>query len=744
MMPPKETDHFSRAARRERRAPAWANFQSVSGRRPGSMLLRGLGLGLALGLGLTAALSTSGVFDSSARADQLSVEERESETGYTAVEELSYEAIVEATDGYMAGLRLRVALHNNANTARDAVLSLALPRGAELDGLRIARDDAWTDGKEAIIHHDPDRRDPGTIYVRQLEARRAGELASVEVVAFGLPSGKTTQIELALRVQPTLHGDRWELELPERGPAAVALAADRRVLVKQLKKGEAFSVDERDNAGAPFVITSARDTVTVAWPAHLVDTDEFEGRLEIMPGPAGFDDGEVDVYVRLGQTVAPRPDHIVLAVDRSRSTKARLQRETIRLSDALLDAMPKATTFDAIGFDRRVERLLITTADRAPTVRDAAARRSLQATLEANVRGQGTDLAAALADAAGRARQSGAKRPMILVVTDGMLPLSLDADAVYETVREAWGRRRLPEILFVVDDPMLMKLGLSPSHPVARVAARLGARISLETLSTLQPTRAIDLLAAPQVLGQLSFDLPENVTLHDPPPSGLVAGSYARLRGHYVGTPPTSIEMHGTLGGKATTRKLTAQSRVRRPAALAASTDGEVDVIAAEGFARPPWYESGQQRTARQSIQQAGRGGRDVKGYLDRKIFRNYLTTRVLPRARVCYNHALQRDAMQAGRVELTFEIGKGEVMLAGHGDTDLEQDDPKLVECLVEAAWALDIPAGKLDDKVYLLNYPLRLIPPETGEVAGEVEGISEEMMKLLLGHPNDLPSAE
>ena len=92
--------------------------------------------------------------------------------------------------------------------------------------------------------------------------------------------------------------------------------------------------------------------------------------------------------------------------------------------------------------------------------------------------------------------------------------------------------------------------------------------------------------------------------------------------------------------------------------------------------------------------------------------------------------------------VTLELEVGKGEVMLAGHGETDLEHKDPKLVECLVEAAWALDIPAGKLDDKIYIVNYPLSLIPPEPGDAAGEVEGISEEMMKLLLGHPNDEPA--
>lgn len=676
---------------------------------------------------------------STASADQLAVEERDGETGYTAVEELSYEAIVEASDGYTATLRLRVALLNNARTARDAVLSLALPRGSQLQSMQVARDGNWVGGLEAAIHHDPDRRNPGAVYVRQLPSAGRGRLPAAEVVAFGLAPGLTTQVELTLVVHPRMRGDRWELELPARGVELRSLSADRRVLVKGLKKDESFAVDDKDNAGAPAIVSSARDTVTVAWPARLQARAPLEGRLEVMPGPPGFDDGEVRIYVRLGQTDAPRPDHVVLAVDRSLSTTTRLQRETQRFAASLLDALPPSTTFDAIGFHRKVEPLLITTAERAPKVGDAAARRSLLANLEANVRGQGTDLAAAIGDAAGRAKRRGAKRPMIVVVTDGMLPYSIDGKAVRTALQESWGRGPLPEILFVVDDPMLLRQGLEPTHPVARVAAEIGARISLETLESLQPDRALDLLASPRVLGDLSFSLPENLKLRDPTPAGLVAGGFVLLRGDYVGTPPTEVGLRGSFAGRAIDRKLKPLTMPRRPEALAASTEGDPAESAAEGYVRPPWFAVEDQRTAEQSIAQTSRGQYEQKGRLDKRIFRHYLTTRVLPRARVCYNHALQRDRSQAGRVELTFEVGKGEVMLAKTGGVELELKDPKLVDCLVEAAWALDIPAGKLDDKIYLVNYPLHLVPPAEDEVSGEIEGISEEEMDLLLGDSND-----
>ncbi len=63
-----------------------------------------------------------------AHADQLSAEQHDGERGYVAVEELSYETIVDASNGYSATLRVRTAMHNSSRSARDTVASFALPR----------------------------------------------------------------------------------------------------------------------------------------------------------------------------------------------------------------------------------------------------------------------------------------------------------------------------------------------------------------------------------------------------------------------------------------------------------------------------------------------------------------------------------------------------------------------------------------------------------------------------------------
>ena len=668
------------------------------------------------------------------QADQLAVEQREGEEGYTAVEELSYEAIIEASDGYAADLKLRIALHNNSESARDVVHSIALPFASQVTGVSVARDGVWTPGKATDRHTKAARRDPGSVYVRALAPSSKSDIPGAELVAFGIDAGATVQVEVAVRVYPQLRGDVWELDLPARGVHNVALAGERRVILRGLGKGEAFSIDGTPNGDKKYMVTRPEDGVTVSWPSHLKAKKTVEANFEVIPGPAGFDDGEFRLYLRLGQTASMKPDHVVVLLDRSRSTDGEMDRAALRMVDGLFDALPGNTTFEALAFNRRVHPLT----DERPKlgkVGNKADRKALQASLAAQARGQGTDLKEALREAGNRARKAKGKT-LIVVATDGMFPSRMSARDIDAAFDKAKGRKR-PEVLFVVDEPMLQRKGIDPNHPVAKAAAAVGARISLEAMDQLHGERAKGLLGAPRVLGGLGVTLPKNAELTDAVPHGLVAGSFVLLRGRYVGKAPNAIKLRGHFGDRSVERSVKATTMASMPEALAATTAGDLDDVVAEGMTRPPWYRHRQEQDAMRGITRAGRHGYEQKGYLDQKIFRYYLTTRVMPRARVCYNKALTRHPEQGGRVVLEMEVGKGEVMAARTKTAELETGDAKLVECMAEAAWSLDIPAGKLDDQIYRLNYPLRLVPPEDGKSVGKVTQLSDDVMELLLGSP-------
>jgi Mg-chelatase subunit ChlD len=671
----------------------------------------------------------------SARADQLDVEVREDEPGYQPVQELSYEVFVDtgSEHGYAAQLKLRIALHNGAASERDAVHTVALPRTAELVGLSVATGGEWKSGGATVVRDEAGRRDPGTVWVRPIEPDRLGGLPGAEIVAYGLRPDSTVQVELTMRVVPSLRAGRWEIDLPARGNDLSRLAADRRVLVRGLPSGQSFWVDDSPNGDKPVMVTAPSDTVTVAWPARFAERGALVGRYDTMPGPAGFDDGRFRIVLRVGESATAIPDHVVFVLDRSRSTAPRMHREALRVIEKMLDALPASTTWDAIGFARTTEPLLATAPVKA---RDAGARRELAAALDANRRHQGTDLAAALAEASRRAQSTGKKKkPLVVVITDGMLPSSMTPASIRRGFDDMHARGRLerPDVLFIVDDP-LFERGLSADHPVAAVAAELGARIGLKTLSEVPDDGVLELLAAPRVLGDLDVALPPNMLLDRDPPAGLVAGSVAVLQGHYLGKAASRVVVRGRASGKKVQQKLKAHRGQAEPAALVAVTAGTLGDAVAEGFVRPSWHRSRQQRIARQGIAQSGRRSQQ-RGYLDDKIFRNYLTTRVLPRARVCYNHAVTRDLTQGGRVVLEMEVGKGEVMAARVKSSALLFDDATLVACLTEAAWALDVPAGKLDDSIYVVRYPLVLTPPKSDRAQAKVERNQDEVLQILLG---------
>lgn len=667
-------------------------------------------------------------------ADQLDAEVHDDESGFNPIEELSYEVFVEASReaSYDATVRVRVALHNGSGSERDAVDTLALPASAELVGIAIARDGVWHDGAITDVADDGVRREPGTAWVRTFEPDRPGGLRAAEISVFGIPSESTVQVELRLRVFPTLRFGRWELELPSRGRELRSLANDRRVLVRGLPAGQGFWVDDASSGGEPVMTSAPDESVMVAWPARTDEKGTLLGRLDVSPGPAGFDDGRFRMVVRLGDSPTRTPDHVTFVFDRSRSTPARMHSDAQRLIERVLDGMPAGATFDAIAFARTAVPLV---GDKLARARDASARATLARALDDNAREQGTDLATALDLAAQRIRKDqGSKRPMIVVITDGMLPASLGAGELRKRFDAAIGDGPRPELLFVVDEPMLERSGLPATHPVAVVAATLGARISLESLARLSETAAARVLAAPRVLGDLAVELPGNVVLDAPLPSGLVAGSVLVVRGRYVGKAPKEATVRGRLGEREITHKLKAHAAPGEAEAWVASLGVALGDLTDDGFARPPWHRLRQQRAALAGIAQSGRG-RELRGYLDEKIFRTYLTQRVLPRARVCYNRALVQRPEQDGRIVLEFEVGKGEVMLARARVDRLTWDDKTMMDCMSNAAWALDVPAGKLDDTIYVVRYPLRLVKPAHPGDTGRIERGRDDPLEVLPG---------
>jgi hypothetical protein len=677
---------------------------------------------------LLAALTsiTSVLSASKASADHLVCRPHDEDPGWTPITEIAYEVFVEPGAGLESTLRLRSTLINESAADEDAVLTLALPRGAELVGLRVARGGRWSDDAATEIRAHADGQAPfGSVYARQRDAAAPGGLPMVEVVAYGVEGGATIQLEVEARVLPTLKGDRWALDLPRRARKDATLSNERRVLVRDTPR---FWVDDTASGTPPVITTRANDVVTVSWPARGRKGASLSGRLETTRD--GFGGGTFRLNLQLGEGAPLNPDHVVLLVDRSLSTDGALSSHLGVLMEHLSERLPRGTTFDALAFARGVDPLLDaptapgadgdTSFPRPSPARldDAQARLRAERALLDLDRAQGTNLKEALVAAIDRLAASKSRDPLILVVTDGMFPMSVPPDEVAEAVTRALGSRTRPDFLFLVDDPLVHERGLDPNHPVAHFAARLAARVTTQRIGDLVGNVGVDLLAAPKVLGELDVRLAGGGTFLDPVPHGLVAGSIVLLEGRYDGQAPSRARIRGKIGKRSVGTNIDARRRSAvAPAFVASTADTDLATAIARGFLLPKWHRGHMAEEAKLGVARGAVGEYDREGRLDAAIFKRYLRQRVLPRARVCYAQALVRNQLQGGRVVFDYEIGKGEVMRSTLADHELGSPDAELLDCLAEAAWKLAPPKAAMDGQVYRVRYPLTLTPPEDGK---------------------------
>jgi hypothetical protein len=234
-----------------------------------------------------------------------------------------------------------------------------------------------------------------------------------------------------------------------------------------------------------------------------------------------------------------------------------MHREAMAAVAGLFDALPAGLTFDAISFARKARPLLPEAAPGAaplwPDVHDKPARERVAALLDAGSREQGTDLAAALALVGQRIKLRDASPPAGPRHHRRHAPARRRPGPLGQVFSDSLGKRRgdRPELIFLVDEPMLVRTGIAAEHPIAQLAAGLDARISLANLAQYGrdggEAFARNLLRAPGVLRDLRSAARPQAVLEDSPPAGLVAGNAVVLAGTYTGGAP-SVRVRGKLG----------------------------------------------------------------------------------------------------------------------------------------------------------------------------------------------------
>ncbi|MGB1701041.1 MAG: hypothetical protein ACPHRO_13875, partial [Nannocystaceae bacterium] len=390
-----------------------------------------------------------------ASADRLLVEPDPRARGYVPIEELSHEVLVEPGEGFDATMRVRTALYNASNSTVDFVHLVALPEDAELIGVRTARDGVWS-GDSVVRSPATPRSVPPldemgvaafSAFATTLDTRDA-KLAAAKVFGWGIESGETVQVELVVRVRPTLRGSRWTIDLPRRGEQQVI--HDRRgILVRGQNGARKFWVDGQASTGK-LVDTRGADGATVAWAATLGRGRGLLGHAEAIPNTSPTKPGGMlRVYLQAGTQPHQAPDHLSFLLDASGSVRGGLLMDASSAARRLMASTDHALTVDALAFDRETVPLFpgAVPVTSAPNLHDSVQRAGL---IDAPPRA-GTDIVGAL-DQALRRLPPEAQAPAIVVFSDGMFPRVDEAntEALVELLRAT---SRSPQIIFVIDDP---------------------------------------------------------------------------------------------------------------------------------------------------------------------------------------------------------------------------------------------------------------------------------------------------
>jgi hypothetical protein len=668
-------------------------------------------------------------------ADRILVEPDPRERGYIPVEELSHEVLIEPGQGFDATMRVRTALYNASSTRVDFVHLLALPHGAELVGLRTARDGVWSE--DEIVESAPrgvpslrvDDADVTTFaaFATALDTRGA-DLAAAKLFGWGLESGETVQVELVVRVRPRLRGSRWSLDLPRRGEQQVI--HDRRgVLVRGATGARRFWVDGRESTGK-IVATRGADGATVSWAAALGRGEGLLAHAEAVPNSAAAGaGGTLRLYLQAGTQPHTAPDHISFLYDASSSVRGDLRDDALRVTRQIVDSQTTSLTVDALAFDRDIVPLMSAPID-ATTLPDlrASFRHAGLADVPARA---GTNIIDALRKALERVPDS-SRAPTLIVFSDGMFP-RIGAEPLNELLALLRRLPHAPQIVLVVDDPLLARAGLGAAHPASEFAAKIGARIRSIELNTLESLDMNSILSAPRVIGDIRVRASSSTTF-DRLATGLIGGTIETLEGRYTTVkPPKSISVRALSGRSRMRARVPVKTVAPRGRAFVSSANSIERITLAESVQAPQWYRPSMEETFRAQLGRASFDTDARVGALSQDLMSMYLRRRVLPRVKACYNEALRRDGTLGGRVVVSYQIAKGEVMAAAVATTSLSAQDPSLDRCLERAAWKLEVPAGRLDARRYDVRYPVQLSPPEGGKAPSSESELSPLVQMML-----------
>jgi hypothetical protein len=586
--------------------------------------------------------------------------------------------------------------------AGERLLDVALPEGAALVDVALGEHGKWRDAEAAP------RERATRAYLDRLErqgtppAREPFDESTTFRVRAAADAKAPLEVRYRFALLPETLDGRSRLRFPpspERtpAPAQVSVSGASDVAIAGARGARARA--------------STRGAWEISWaPGPAAAGARLEGSFAFAKLSPAETLAAVSVDARGGAPVDP-PGNLLLLVDRSRSVGLPGLSAERELAGRLLEALPPATRFDALFFDRQVRRLFPMT---RPATREALA--ALDAELVPDHLQNGTDLPGALREAGALLRREAsafAPRAWLVVVTDGALPEGPDGPALARALGATPGVD-LALAVFVVRPAGDDAAPAAATRALRHLAAARGGLLREVTASELDE-------ALPPALATLARG-------GDVAEIRLVAGG-----GEHALAPklapgegrPALLKLAALGAGPAEVVGTAAGARVRAPLRARAVDAAWLRALAAAGPAPDARLLATDTLVALVETPRRAPPGADAPhGSLDRTVVRNTLSLAYMPRARACYLNrtaatAAERDLQ--GRVRLAIDVTRGEV-----GDVTVQSSTlhhPGVEACLREGAFAMEVPRALRSDapSTAILNLVFRPRTPERHETPEE-----------------------
>ena len=334
--------------------------------------------------------------------------------------------------GPVALVEVTRPLTSDGSAGSERVLDLALPERAALVDVEISDGGRWRTAEVT------DAQQATRAYVDRLATRGVtparlpfDEGTRVRVRALGAP-GATMEARYRCATLPETFEGRGRIRFPASSdrlpmPADVTVSIAGAIDV-QIAGARATSGVAGGRATARGR-ASTRGAWEISWApaATSARRSALGGGLAVAKLSAERTLVAVSAEARGRRPLAP-PPNVLLLVDRSRSVGLPGLAAERDLARKLLEALPPATRFDALFFDRTVKRLFPMS---RPATREAMG--ALDAEMVPDRLQNGTDLPGALREAGALLRREAsafAPRTLLAIVTDGALPERPDAAAL--------------------------------------------------------------------------------------------------------------------------------------------------------------------------------------------------------------------------------------------------------------------------------------------------------------------------